>query len=287
MAQQMDLGHKILVTGVGKSYDIGQKIASTLNSTGTPAFALHASEGLHGGLGMVQDGDVVLAISYTGETRELMTLLPFASRSGAHVIALTGQTESSLAQLSDEILLVAIDEEACPFNLAPTTSSLATLAIGDAVAMLLSRERNFTREDYARLHPSGAIGHSLLKVTDIMRTGDRIAQVHRNDFAKDAVIAITETKSGAVAVVDDDRKVVGIVTDGDIRRLLLRTDDISGFHIEEMMTANPITYTDNHLAVEAMGIFEKHNINSLIITAETGVLVGMIDLQDMPKVKML
>jgi arabinose-5-phosphate isomerase len=287
MARQVTDGHKILVTGVGKSYDIGQKIASTLNSTGTPAFALHASEALHGGLGMIQDGDVVLAISYTGETHELITMLPFASRSGAHIVSICGRAESSLAKLSDERLLVAVEQEACPFNLAPTTSSLVTLAIGDVVAMLLSQNRGFSREDYARLHPSGAIGHSLLKVTDVMRTGDRIAKVHRQDKAKDAVIAITKTKSGAVAVVDDADIVVGIVTDGDIRRLLLTTDNISGYTVDQMMTENPISFEEDHLAVEAMGVFEKHNINSLIITTSSGVLAGMIDLQDMPKVKLL
>jgi len=287
MIQQVAIGHKILVSGVGKSYDIGQKIASTLNSTGTPSFALHASEALHGGLGVIQPGDVVLAISYSGETRELITMLPFARRSGAHVVSITGRDNSALAHLSDALLHIPIEQEACPFNLAPTTSSLVTLAIGDVVAIILSKARVFSREDYAKLHPSGAIGHSLIKVTDVMRTGERIAKVHRKDTARDAVIAITETKAGAVAVVDDEDKVVGVVTDGDIRRLLLRTDDISGFLIEEMMTENPVTCEDHHLAVEAMGIFEKHHINSLIITSESGVLVGMIDLQDMPKVKLL
>jgi arabinose-5-phosphate isomerase len=287
MDARLSLGNRIIITGVGKSHDIGCKIAATFNSTGTPAFALHASEAIHGGLGMIRDGDVVLAISYSGVTLELLNMLPFAKRAGAHIVAITGSPQSDTAALADFVIPIKVAKEACPFNLAPTTSSLVTLAVGDAIAMLLSQRRGFSREDFAKLHPSGAIGHSLLKVTDLMRKGKQVARVHRDDTVKQAVNAITDCHAGAVAVVDDDGKVIGIVTDGDCRRFMARTDHYTGELVADIMTENPIVLTQDHLAVEAMGIFEKHTINTLIITDANDVFVGMVDIQDMPKMKLM
>jgi len=285
--ERISQGNRIIITGVGKSHDIGCKIAATFNSTSTPAFALHASEAIHGGLGMVRDGDVVLAISYSGVTLELLNMLPFAKRAGAHIVAITGSPESDTAILADFVIPIKVEKESCPFNLAPTTSSLVTLAVGDAIAMLLSQRRGFSREDYAKLHPSGAIGHSLLRINDLMRKGKQVARVHRDDTFKQAVVAITDCHAGAAAVVDDDEKVVGIVTDGDCRRLVARTDETSSVLVADIMTESPVLLTQDHLAAEAMGVFEKHAINTLIITDANGVFVGMVDIQDMPKMKLM
>lgn len=285
--ERISQGNRIIITGVGKSHDIGCKIAATFNSTGTPAFALHASEAIHGGLGMVREGDVVLAISYSGVTLELLNMLPFAKRAGAHIVAITGSPESDTAILADFVIPIKVEKESCPFNLAPTTSSLVTLAVGDAIAMLLSQRRGFSREDYAKLHPSGAIGHSLLRINDLMRKGKQVARVHRDGTFKQAVVAIGECHGGAAAVVDDDGLVVGIVTDGDIRRLVARTDKTSGVLVADIMTEDPILLTQDHLATEAMGVFDKHAINTLIITDANGVFVGMVDIQDMPKMKLM
>jgi arabinose-5-phosphate isomerase len=285
--ERISQGNRIIITGVGKSHDIGCKIAATFNSTGTPAFALHASEAIHGGLGMVREGDVVLAISYSGVTLELLNMLPFAKRAGAYIVAITGSPESDTAILADFVIPIKVQKESCPFNLAPTTSSLVTLAVGDAIAMLLSQRRGFSREDYAKLHPSGAIGHSLLRVNDLMRKGKQVARVHRDDTFKQVVVAIGECHGGAAAVVDDDDKVIGIVTDGDIRRLVAGTDETSGVLVADIMTGDPILLSQDHLATEAMGAFDKHAINTLIITDANGVFVGMVDIQDMPKMKLM
>lgn len=280
-------GRKIVVTGVGKNIPIGQKIAATLTSTGSPAVFLHPSDAMHGELGILADGDVVLALSYSGESEELMNLLPAVKRRKLAVIAITGSRDSALARLSDEVIVAAVDAEACPFNMAPTASTTATLAVGDALAMVLLEARGFRKEDYAALHPGGAIGRTLLlKVDDIMRTGARLATVPRGARVKDAVMAMSKARSGSVVIVNPDRTVAGIFTDGDLRRHL-DLPDLSNRVIDDLMTPNPIHIRTGRLAVEVLRIFEKHNIDDLVVIDEDGRLAGSIDIQDLPKFKIL
>ncbi|HMP73965.1 MAG TPA: KpsF/GutQ family sugar-phosphate isomerase [Kiritimatiellia bacterium] len=281
-------GHKIVVTGVGKNQPIGQKIAATLTSTGSPAVFLHASDAMHGDLGLVSPGDPVLALSYSGESEELLHLIPLIKRKEAPIIAITGNRESSLAKLSDDLLLVNIPREACPFNLAPTTSTTVTLAVGDALAMVLLEARGFRREDYAKLHPSGAIGRTLLlKISDIMRRGERCARILAHQTVQHAIIAMTEARSGAVAVVDDHQTVLGIFTDGDLRRHLADTPDLLHAPISHVMTPKPITLHEDLLAVDALAIYQKRNVDDLIVVDREGRLAGMVDIQDLPKFKIL
>ncbi len=281
-------GHKIVVTGVGKNLPIGQKIASTLTSTGSPAVFLHPSDAMHGELGLFLEGDVLLVLSYSGESDELLQLVPVVKRSGAKIVALTASRDNALAKLSDEVIPVAIEREACPFNLAPTTSTTVTLAVGDALAMVLLEARGFQKEDYAKLHPGGAIGRTLLvRVADIMRTGDRIARVPKGAKVKDAILAMTKAKCGSVAVVDKDSKLAGIFTDGDLRRHITNTPNLTEMVIDSVMTPRPITLSQNHLAVDVLTLFQKHSIDDLIIVDDSGRLTGMVDIQDLPKFKIL
>ena len=281
-------GKKIVVTGVGKNISIGQKIAATLTSTGSPAVFLHPSDAMHGELGIVESGDVLLALSYSGESEELLNLLPAVRRSQVGIIAMCGSRDNALARLSDELILITIEAEACPFNLAPTTSTTVTLAVGDALAMVLLEARGFTREDYAKLHPGGAIGRTLLlRVRDIMRTGPRVARIRRGARVQDAILAMTEAKSGVVAVVQEDQRLCGVFTDGDLRRHLTGTRPVTELKIEEVMTPRPITLSPDHLAVDALNLFQKHNIDDLVIVDAEGRLAGMVDIQDLPKFKIL
>lgn len=284
----LNQGRKIVVTGVGKNLPIGQKIASTLTSIGSPAVFLHPTDALHGELGLLLEGDVLLALSYSGESEELLQLLPAVKRSGAKIVAMTAGRDSALARVSDEVILVAVDREACPFNLAPTTSTTVTLAAGDALAMVLLEARGFQKEDYAKLHPGGAIGRTLLvKVSDIMRVGDRIARVTKGSKVKDAILAMTKAKCGSVAVVDKEGRIAGIFTDGDLRRHITTTPQLIEMSIDNVMTPRPITLTQDHLAVDVLTIFQKQNIDDLIIVDGAGKLTGMVDIQDLPKFKIL
>ena len=282
-------GSKIIVTGVGKSFHIGQKIAATFTSTGAPANVLHPSEAMHGDLGLVQSGDVVLALSYSGESDELVNLLPMLKRAGARVIALTGTTDSTLAKHSDLVLDAAVTREACPFNMVPTASTTVALAIGDALVIALLSARGITREEYARFHPGGAIGRALLlKVEDIMRTGDRLAAISSAATIRDAVIAMTKAQAGAVAIVNDDKQVAGLLTDGDLRRYLAGgATDVQTRPVADLMTANPISIRTGQLAADALAIFQKHRFDDLVVLNPDGTLAGMIDLQDLPKFKIL
>ncbi len=288
LLQSLKGGGKIVVAGVGKNLPIGQKIASTMTSTGSPAVFLHPSDAMHGELGIVSEGDALIALSYSGESEELTHLIPAVRRKNVAIIAITGDTESSLAKLSDEVIAVEITQEACPFNLAPTTSTTVTLAVGDALAMVLLEARGFQREDYAKLHPGGAIGRTLLlKVSDIMRSGDRVARVQSGAKVRDAVLAMTEARSGSVAVVDASNKLLGIFTDGDLRRHLTQQVNLIDHPIDAFITRQPITLTPDHLAVDVLALFERHNIDDLVIVDRTGHFAGMVDIQDLPKFKIL
>jgi arabinose-5-phosphate isomerase len=267
---------------MGKSGAVGRKIAATLSSTGTPALFLHPAEGVHGDLGAITPNDVVLALSYSGETEELLAILPAIKRLGVPLIVLTGNTKSTLAKAADVVLDVSVKREACPLNLAPTASAAAMLAMGDALALAAMKARRFTPEDFARLHPAGALGRRLLlKVKDLMRIGERMACVHYSEPTKAAFAAITKARAGACVVVDDEGKLCGIVTDGDLRRALLR--DVNLFHapVTEVMTKTPKVIHPEALATEALHLMQTHKIDDLPVVDESGCPVGMLDVQDL------
>ena len=282
-------GGKLLVTGVGKSFHIGQKIAATLTSTGAPSTVLHPSEAMHGDLGLVRPEDAVLALSYSGESDELVNLLPILKRAGARIIALTGDLTSTLARHSDVVLDASVEREACPFNLVPTASTTVALAIGDALAIALLEARGLSREEYASFHPGGAIGRALLlRVEDIMRTGDRVAAVPPAAAVRDALIAMTKAQAGAVVVVDDRRRVLGLLTDGDLRRYLAGgATDFQTRPVADLMTRNPCSVRAGRLAADALVLFQQHRFDDLVVVNDDGILAGMIDLQDLPKFKIL
>ncbi|HOW97937.1 MAG TPA: KpsF/GutQ family sugar-phosphate isomerase [Kiritimatiellia bacterium] len=287
LLDRLGRGGKIVVTGVGKNQPIGQKIAATLTSTGAPSLFLHPSDAMHGDLGLLQANDALVVLSYSGASEELLALLPAVKRTGMPAIALTGDPESALSKLCDIVVPVQVDREACPFNMAPTASTTATLAVGDALAMVLLEARGFQLEDYAKLHPGGAIGRTLLmRVEDIMRTGERVAKVRPDTRVQDAVLAMTAARSGSAVVVDDRDAVVGICTDGDLRRHIVdNSRNVASLNMADVMTREPIRLTRGHLAVDVLAIFEQHNIDDLIIVDEGGRLMGMIDIQDLPKFK--
>lgn len=279
---------KVVVTGVGKSGNIGHKIAATLTSTGTTSVVLNSVDALHGDLGVINDGDVVLALSYSGETEELLRVLPAIKRFDVKVIALTGNAQSNIARYSDLVLTVRVQKEACPFNLAPTSTTTATLALGDALAMCILEARGFKQSDYARLHPSGAIGRTmLLQIKDIMRTGDRHPQIKRGQTVKDAILAMTKAKAGSISVVDGRGKLVGVFTDGDFRRHIAADTAVLAAPIETVMTRNPITIRQTALAVDALRIFEQRRIDDLIVIDDKKRPVGIVDSQDLPKFKIM
>ncbi|MCS7265710.1 MAG: KpsF/GutQ family sugar-phosphate isomerase [Armatimonadetes bacterium] len=274
-------GH-VVVTGMGKSGAIGKKIAATLSSTGTPSLFLHPAEGVHGDLGAITTNDVVLALSYSGETNELLAILPAIKRLGVPLIVITGNPNSTLAKAADVVLDVSVEREACPFNLAPTASAAAMLAMGDALALTAMKARKFTPEDFAKLHPAGALGRRLLlKVKDLMRTGERLAIVHYSEPTKAAFAAITKARAGACVVIDDEGKLCGIVTDGDLRRALLK--DVNLFHaaVNEVMTKSPKVIHPEALATEALHLMQTHQIDDLPVIDEDGRPIGMLDVQDL------
>ena len=282
-------GGKLIVTGVGKSFHIGQKIAATFTSTGAPATVLHPSEAMHGDLGLVRPEDAVVALSYSGESDELVNLLPMLKRAGARIIALTGSPDSTLARHSDIVLDASVEREACAFNLVPTASTTVALAIGDALAVALLEARGLSRDDYARLHPGGAIGRALLlKVDDIMRTDERLAVVAPTAAIRDALIAMTKAQAGAVVIIDENRKVLGLLTDGDLRRYLAAgATDFQTRTVSDLMTHQPHMIQTGRLAADALAIFQQHRFDDLIVTHDDGTLAGIIDLQDLPKFKIL
>ena len=279
---------KVIVTGVGKSGNIAHKIAATLTSTGTTSVVLDAVNALHGDLGVVSDGDVVLALSYSGETEELLRILPAIKRFDVQVIAVTGFPKSQIARHSDVVHNDHVTREACPFNLAPTASTTATLALGDALAMCVLDARGFKKTDYAKLHPAGAIGSTLLvKVKDIMRTGSRNPVVAATATVKDALLVMTEAKAGMASVVDKRGRLLGVFTDGDFRRHIARDANVLHAVLSGVITRRPITIRDSALAVEALRIFQQRQIDDLIVIDESQHPVGIVDSQDLPKFKMM
>ena len=279
---------KVVVTGVGKSGNVGHKIAATLTSTGATSVLLNSVDALHGDLGVINDGDCVLVLSYSGETEELSRILPAIKRFDVTIISMTAQTKSSLARHSDIVLNVYVKKEACPFNLAPTASTTAMLALGDALAMCVLNARGLKKSDYARLHPAGAIGRTMLvQIKDIMRTGNRNAVIVDYRSVKDALLAMTKAKSGTISVVNKQGRVAGVFTDGDFRRNIARNPEVLQVPIRTVMTPNPTTIRQDALAVEALKIFEQRQIDDLIVVDEKKRPVGIVDSQDLPKFKLL
>ena len=279
---------KLVVTGVGKNLPIAEKISATLASTGSTSVVLNPVQALHGDLGILAAGDVLLALSFSGTSDEILALIPAVRRLGVPVIALTGCLDSPLAACSEIVLPVVVDREACPFNMAPTASTTATLALGDALAMVLLEARGFKRQDYARLHPAGAIGRTLLtRVADIMRRPPRIAVVSSGATVQDAILAMTRAKSGSACVVDDANHLAGIFTDGDLRRHLTATPDLLTRPVAAVMTREPIRVAADQLAVDVLQLFERHQIDDLPVVDAQGSLAGCIDIQDLPRLKIL
>jgi arabinose-5-phosphate isomerase len=273
---------RIVVSGMGKSGHISNKIAATLSSTGTPAFFMHPAEASHGDLGMITSQDLLLAISYSGETMEVVTILPLVKRMGAKLLSITGNPKSTMAKAADVHLDISVTEEACPLNLAPTASTTATMAMGDALAVALLNSRGFTAEDFARSHPSGNLGKRLvLRVSDIMRSGDRIPAVTSDVSLRDGLMEMTDKGLGMTAVVSDDRTLEGIFTDGDLRRTLDNGADIHSTHIRDVMHGNCKTISSDMLAAEALHILEENKITSLVVTDEDNKLVGALNIHDL------
>jgi len=277
---------KVVVTGVGKSGIIGQKIASTLASTGTPAFFLHPTEGIHGDLGMLEKKDIVVAISNSGETDELSQILPLIKRYGNKLIALTGKANSTLARAGDVVLDVSVEEEACPLGLAPTASTTVTLAMGDALAVALLEKRGFNKEDFAIRHPGGKLGRRLLlKVRDLMHEGDELPMVYEETLMKGALLEITSKRLGVTGVMNKRHELVGVITDGDLRRALERYTDLLERTAGEVMTKNPKRIEADILAAQAVQRMEEHAITSLFVFDKVGEKTprGIIHLHDLLK----
>ncbi|MGD1088075.1 MAG: KpsF/GutQ family sugar-phosphate isomerase [Verrucomicrobiota bacterium] len=279
---------KVVVVGIGKSGNVGQKIAATFTSTGSMSVVLNSVDALHGDVGIVNDGDVILALSYSGESEELLNLLPALKRFSIKIISLTGNVKSSLSRHSDVALNVKVPKEACPFNLAPTSSTTAMLVMGDALAMAVLQARGFKQKDFAKLHPSGAIGRAmLLRVGDIMRTGNRNAIADENLTVKEALLVMTRAKSGSLSVVNARGKLVGVFTDGDFRRHMASGDNLLAQPLKNVMTPKPICIYENALAVEALKTFDERNIDDLIVVNAKQEPVGLVDSQDLPKLKIM
>jgi arabinose-5-phosphate isomerase len=279
---------KLVIVGIGKSGNVGAKIAATFTSTGSPGVVLNSVDALHGDVGIINDGDVVLALSYSGESEELLNLLPALKRFSVKIVSITGNLKSSLARHSDVSLNVRVPKEACPFNLAPTSSTTAMLVMGDALAMAVLQARGFKQKDFARLHPGGSIGRAmLLKVGDIMRRGERNAVARENLSVKEALLVMTHAKSGSVAVVDARGKLTGVFTDGDLRRRMAVDGDLLSQPLKKVMTRKPICICHEALAAEALKIFNERNIDDLIVVNAKREPVGLVDSQDLPKLKIM
>jgi len=279
---------RVVVSGIGKSGHVARKMASTLASTGTPAYFVHPAEASHGDLGMVMSGDVFIAISYSGESEELLHIVPLLKRQGAKLIALTGNPKSTLAREADVHLDVAVSQEACPLNLAPTASTTASLALGDALAVALLDARGFSADDFARSHPGGTLGRRLLThVGDVMRTGDAVPAVALGATLGEAVLEISRKGMGMTAVIDDAQRIAGIFTDGDLRRGLERDLDLRRTRIDDVMTRNPRTIQPGALAAEAVEVMERTKSTQLPVVDGDGRLVGALNIHDLFRSKVV
>jgi arabinose-5-phosphate isomerase len=279
---------KVVVVGVGKSGHIGEKIAATLTSTGSPAVVLNSLNALHGDLGVVGDGDVVLALSYSGETEELINILPALARFDVKKIAITGAVNSTLAKASDAVLDVHVSQEACPLNLAPTSSTTAMLVLGDALAMVLLEARGFNKEDFARYHPAGRLGRALLlKVHQIMRGEDQLAKVLPDTPVVEVIKSMTSRRAGAAVVVNADGILEGIFTHGDFARYFPQTPDIGTCPVGDFMTRNPITISDDQLAAEVLHVLQLHRIDDIVVVDGANHPIGIVDSQDLSRLKIL
>ncbi|MDC0611300.1 KpsF/GutQ family sugar-phosphate isomerase [Vibrio sp.] len=275
---------KVVVMGMGKSGHIGKKMAATLASTGSSAFFVHPGEASHGDLGMIEEQDIVIAISYSGESSEILSLFPILKRRAIRVISMTGNPASSMAQLSDIHLQVTVPEEACPLGLAPTSSTTATLVLGDALAIALLQARGFTKEDFAMSHPGGALGRKLLLLLeDIMHTGQELPRVSPNALIRDALLEISQKGLGMTTIVDENNHLLGLFTDGDLRRILDKKIDIHSSQIKNVMTHNPTTSSPKTLAVEGLNLMQDKRINGLVLVDAENKLVGALNMHDLLK----
>ncbi len=276
---------KVVFTGMGKSGIIAKKIASTMASTGTPAFFLHPAEGIHGDLGMLTKNDVVVAVSNSGNTREVLDIIPVVKRLGLKLIAMTGNPNSELAKKSDVVINVGVDREACPLGLAPTSSTTATLVMGDALCMALLKVKGFKKEDFAMVHPGGSLGKKLLlKVEDLMHVGEDIPKIKEEASMEEVVIEISSKRLGITTVVNDEDRLMGVITDGDLRRLIERLGKaLFDVRAKDVMTKNPKTIKKEALAIEALNLMERYSITSLVVTDDNNKVEGIIHLHDILK----
>lgn len=286
MRKAIESGHKIIIVGVGKSGLVGSKIAATLTSTGAPSVVLDTMNALHGDLGIVQDGDACIAMSYSGETAELLTLMPFLKRFDMAIISMTGKANSTLGQLSDVVLETSVEKEADPLNLAPTSSSTAMLVMGDALAVALLEARNFTREDFARSHPGGSLGRALLtRVSDIMRK--EFAKLPASSTVLECIVAMTVARAGACVLVNPDGSLAGVFTHGDFARAYQKDTEVGSRPVEELMTRNPIFVEAEKHAVAAVKILRERRIDDLVVLDAERRPVGLIDTQDLVRLKLI
>lgn len=288
MHATLDAGGAIVISGVGKNLPIAEKISATMSSTGSRSFVLNPVQALHGDLGMLSERDCFLALSFSGESEEILKLLPTVSRRNIKTIGITGKSDCSMRELCNLLLTIDTPSEADPFNMAPTASTTATLALGDALAMVLLDIREFGREDYARFHPAGAIGKTLLtRVIDIMRTGDNLVSMLGSATVRDSLVAMTKAKAGATYIVDDKGLLLGVFTDGDLRRSLTSSEVPLMRPLSEVMTKNPIRISVDKMATDVLAIFQAHQIDDIPVVDSENHLVGGIDISDLPKLKVL
>jgi len=281
-------GGRVIVSGMGKSGHIARKIAATMSSTGTPAYFVHPGEASHGDLGMITSEDVIIALSYSGESQELMTIVPVIKRQGAKLVSMTGNPLSSLAMAADVHLNAAVDKEACPMGLAPTASTTAALALGDALAVALLDAKGFGAEDFARSHPGGSLGRRLLtRVRDIMRSGERLPMVHEDALLSDAIMEISRKGVGMTAIVNAGQHVLGIYTDGDLRRTLAKKLDLNVTPVRSVMSADPRCIGPDALAAEAVQVMEQYNISQMLVVDEQHKLVGALNMHDLLHAKVI
>ncbi|NOX98930.1 MAG: KpsF/GutQ family sugar-phosphate isomerase [Verrucomicrobia bacterium] len=284
----LDQQGKIIIVGVGKSGNISHKIAATLNSTGATATVLNCQDALHGDLGLVDEGDVVIAFSYSGETCELLDIMPHLKRRRVTLISITGQPDSTLARVGDIVLDIHVEREACPLNLAPTSSTTNMLVLGDALAMTLLEDRGFKKEDFAELHPGGSLGRTLLtKASDIMRSGENIVILSAQETIKTALEKMTATRSGAVIVIHEDKSLAGIFTQGDFTRAFQTQNDLGSCNVGDFMTADPISIPADKLAAEVLALLEEHRIDDLVVVDDNNHPLGLIDIQDLTRLHIL